>query len=496
MPTLPPFEGIDDYVVTDPAAMPTEPVYVQKFRVFPKEVQKEMGPERWVSRVVHEYTPEPLKIIPIPFYRIGTKSEFFVNFMSWYNVEEKRWERIPPGFYPERFQFAFNHTEKIWELWLNGHLALRRLRGEEGDAPPDSAYMAVPDSIPELDDHPDVPASSLCRPPPPAPASVSTTGPLPPVSSRQKSPSVDPAPRRSSRTTRSVLPARYNDYQHVDAPPAGVAKDQGKRKRADSDGGGAKQISSKRARDNQQSGPIPWPGTPPDEDDDGYRPRLAPPPSTQPRLNLFPSDDEEDGDGDEDNDVDMDQEQNSDSHHDESDDDDDYDDDEEEDDDDAPPQGAVDKGKGRAVSPEDEEEEDGEMEPTPPPKVDKGKGRAVLDDDEEDDDEGHGDEGDGDERDDVEFTFSPAYLTAKGYSQEEINQLRALFDLIMSTSKALKRTPQALMRACGLTIAFSRRPNSFNTFEAWLKWQEDTPSGSKYLDTLSFMTRLMYLCPQ
>lgn len=150
---------------------------------------------------------------------------------------------------------------------------------------------------------------------------------------------------------------------------------------------------------------------------------------------------------------------------------DDDDDEQEDEDDEAPPQ-KVDKGKGRAPEEEEEEEHDDEDDATPPQKVDKGKGkgRADLDDDEEHDDLTSALVG---------TSFSPEFLSRKGYTQAQIDELRILYDHIQGTCKSLKRSPQAVLKACGLSIAFARGSNSFNIFEAWLKWQADTPSNSE-----------------
>lgn len=275
---LPPFDGIEDYPVTDMDDMPTDPVFVQLFRRFPDEVLEELGLQSW--RSMHEYTSEPIKVGEMRLCRQGTKSEYFINFMSWWNAKEGRWERIPAGYYPEGFQFSFSNTKRIWEMWLKGHHALHRLRGEDGELPPDSAYMAVPESIPEPDAEPDVLAINLCRPPP---SSASTAARRSQASSRrQKAIASASVPTRPVRSNRSVLPSRYGDFQHVDTPSKDDRQaDERKRKRYGSDDERDKQATKRsRAARHGRSSPIPNPGTPPVEDDDDRRP--IPPPPSQP----------------------------------------------------------------------------------------------------------------------------------------------------------------------------------------------------------------------
>lgn len=426
--------------------IPTEAVWVQCSRCDP-----EPEPHNYNPNPTHQISPKPVRLVPIKDYYKGMKFEYYVNFMSWWNTQQKRWYRIPPGFYPDKWHWScvglrrtreayMYATTKCWEIW-----------GGEGEPPSVDSFLDVP--------YPDMSDSDATPPSTPPPVSAVPPRSVTPTGRPSTVPSAVPTSisGRPIRSNRSVLPSRFKEFQHVDDNGQEGDDEDGEYEDEDDefpdhpedfDDFDNNHAISKDVDDLGMRGRSvrPW-----DEE-----PELTPPPAAQPAVNLFPSDD-----------------------------------------DDVHP--VVSKAaKGRARVPASNEEEH-ELTPTPrveeeeddgrpsQPTLNKGKGRASLDDDDDDDDLGiHDDDG-------APLlglprslpAFNTDLLRAQKYTDAQIQEFRTLYDAMISTCTAVGKNIQTILRALGLTIAFSKSINAFNIFEAWLKWQPDTPNCKPFFFNLS-----------
>jgi hypothetical protein len=405
------------------------------------------------------------------------KFEHYTNFMSWWNTELKRWYRMPAGFYPDRWNWACVGLRRTREAYMYATIKCWELRGGEGELPSLDSYLTVP--YHNMTDSDATPPSS----PPPGPTLPHrATSSVPRSGTSSDRPSTAPATTtlsasgRPVRSNRAVLPSRFKEFQHVDEDEEEGQEDDAEYELEDEEdnpdhfddfddnyavrGGGEKRKRSihdegpkqleKRMRSSRA---CLW--------DDELK--LTPPPAAQPPLNLFPSDDKDDeqvdptlpkaskGKG---------RVPTSDEDEDEL----------------SPPRSS----KGKAPAPPSDEEED---EQPPRPALNKGKARATIDDNDndlgiDDDDLGiNGDEG-------VPLpgvpqslpAFNADLLWAQKYTEPQIQEFRTLYDAMISTCTVVGKNIQTILRAFGLTIAFSKTINAFNIFEAWLKCQPDTPS--------------------